>query len=147
MRREIDLFVCAWTTLVAAWRSRNPCTGVPGTVFMNLHFCLCICSNSCCCSVANLCLTLQPHWLQWVRLLFPPLPPRVCSDSSPLSQWCCVNISSSVVPFYCLQSFPASGSFTMNWLFTSRGQIIGFSASAAVAEYSSSWWIFRVDFL
>ena len=28
-------------------------------------------------------------------------------------------------PFSCLQSFPASGSFPMSWLFTSGGQTIG----------------------
>ena len=39
------------------------------------------------------------------------------------------NISSSVVPFFsCLQSFPASGSFPMSWLFASGGQSIGASA-------------------
>ena len=39
-------------------------------------------------------------------------------------------ISSSVIPFSsCLQSFPASGSFPMSWLFASDGQSIGASAS------------------
>ena len=39
-------------------------------------------------------------------------------------------ISSSVVPFsFCLQSFPASGSFPMSPFFTSGGQSIGASAS------------------
>ena len=32
-------------------------------------------------------------------------------------------------PFFCLQSFPASGSFPMSWLFASGGQGIGASAS------------------
>ena len=41
-------------------------------------------------------------------------------------------ISSSVVPFSCLQSFPTSGSFTVNQFFTSGGQSIGVSASASV---------------
>ena len=42
-------------------------------------------------------------------------------------------ISSSVVPFFfCLQSFPASGSFPVSQLFTSGGQSIGVSASASV---------------
>ena len=40
-------------------------------------------------------------------------------------------ISSSVVPFSCLQSFPASGSFLMSWLFVSGGQSIGISTSAS----------------
>ena len=40
-------------------------------------------------------------------------------------------ISSSVVPFSpCLQSFPASGSVPMSWVFISVGQSIGVSASA-----------------
>ena len=46
-------------------------------------------------------------------------------------------ISSSVVPFSsCLQSFPASGSFPMNRLFTSGGQSIGASASTSVLPMS-----------
>ena len=40
------------------------------------------------------------------------------------------NFSSSVTPFStCPQSFPASGSFPVNWLFISGGQSIGASAS------------------
>ena len=39
----------------------------------------------------------------------------------------------SVIPFSsCLQSFPASGSFSMSQLFTSSGQSIGVLASASV---------------
>ena len=45
---------------------------------------------------------------------------RACSNSCPLSQWCHPTISSSVVHFsFCLQSFPASGSFPMIQLFAS----------------------------
>ena len=40
-----------------------------------------------------------------------------------------------------LQSFPASGSFAMNWLFTSGGQILEFQL-----QHQSFWWIFRVWF-
>ena len=51
----------------------------------------------------------------------------------PLSRWCHLTISSSVVPFSsCLQSFPASGSFEMSQLFASGGQNIGVSASISV---------------
>ena len=32
--------------------------------------------------------SLWPHRLQHARPLCPSLPPRVCSDSCPLSQWC-----------------------------------------------------------
>ena len=38
------------------------------------------------CSVAKSCLTLQLHGLRRARLLCPPLFPRVCSDSCPLSR-------------------------------------------------------------
>ena len=44
---------------------------------------------------------------------------RVCSNSCPLNQWCYPTISSSVIPFSCFQSFPASGSFLMSQLLTS----------------------------
>ena len=63
------------------------------------------------------------------RLLCPSLSLRVCSNSCPLSQQC---HPTSVVPsFFCLQSFPASGSFPMSWLFTSDGPSIEASASAS----------------
>ena len=75
--------------------------------------------------------SLWPHGLQHTRLLCHPLSPRVCSNSCPLSQWCYLTISSSTTPFsFCLQSFPASGSFPMCQLFASDGQSIGNSASA-----------------
>ena len=71
----------------------------------------------------------------------------VCSNSCPLSQWCCLTISFSVAPFFsCLQSFPTSGSFPMSWLFASHGQSIGVSASASVLPMNYSGLIsFRID--
>ena len=41
---------------------------------------------------------------------------------------------------YCLQSFPASGSFPMSQLFTSGGQSIGVSASASVLPKNIQDW-------
>ena len=73
--------------------------------------------------------SLQPHGLQHVRFPYPSLSPRVCLNSCPLSWWCHPTISPSVIPFSCLQSFPASGSFPMSRLFLSSGQSIGASAS------------------
>ena len=59
----------------------------------------------------------------------------------PLSQWCHLTISSSVVPFSsCLQSFPASGSFQMSQLFASGGQRIGVSASTSVLPMNTQDW-------
>ena len=75
-----------------------------------LKFCSC-----CCCSVVSD--SLWSHRLQHARLPCPSLSPRVCSNSYPLSQWCHPTISSSVAPFSSHpQSFPASGSFPMNWI-------------------------------
>ena len=45
-------------------------------------------------------------WLYRCRLPCPSLPSGVCSNSCPLSQWCCLTISSSAALFsFCLQSF------------------------------------------
>ena len=85
--------------------------------------------------------SLWPHGLQHTGLPCPWPPPRACSNSRSLSQWCHPTISSSVVPFSsCLQSFPASGSFPMSWLFTSGGQSIGASASASVLPMNIQGW-------
>ena len=93
-----------------------------------------------CCSVAKSCLTLcdltdcstpgslvlhcllefaQAH-VHWVRMLSNHLI------------LCC--------PF-CLQSFPASRSFQMSWLFFSSGQSIGASASASVLPRIIKGWL------
>ena len=84
--------------------------------------------------------SLQPHGLQHTRPLCPPLSPRIYSDSCPLNQWCHPTISSSVIPFSCLQSFPASGSFPMSQFFASGGQGIGASASASVLSMNIQGW-------
>ena len=63
-------------------------------------------------SVAQLYLTLcDPHGLQHTRPPCPSPNPRACSNSWLSSQWCHPTISSSVIPFSRLQSFPASASF------------------------------------
>ena len=65
----------------------------------------------------------------------------VYSNSCPLSWWCHPTISSSVTSFSsCLQSFPASGSFPMSWLFASGGQNIGASASASALSVTIQGW-------
>ena len=77
--------------------------------------------------------SLRLHGLQHTRPLCPSPTPRACWNSYPLSQWCHLNISSSVIPFSShLQSFPTSRSFHMSQLFTSGGQSTGVSASASV---------------
>ena len=50
-------------------------------------------------------------------------------------------ILSSVTPFsFCLESFPASGSFLMSQLFASGGQSMGASASASVLPMNIQAW-------
>ena len=95
----------------------------------------------CSCSVPKLCLYLWPYGLQHARLPCPSLSPGVCSDSCPLSQWCYLTalISAALFPF-CLQSFPASGSFQMSQLFASGGQSIGVSVSTSVLPIKIQDW-------
>ena len=63
-------------------------------------------------SIDQSCLTLLPHGLQNIR---PPCPSPTLvyySNSWPLSRWCHLTISSSVVSSSCLQSFPAHFPYT-----------------------------------
>ena len=92
----------------------------------------------CFCSASQSCPTLcgsrdysMPGFLVHHQLLELP----------PLSGWYHPTTSSSVVPFsYCLQSFPASLSFLMSWLFASDSQTIGASASASVLSMNIQDW-------
>ena len=94
----------------------------------------------CCCSVAQSCLTLcspmdysTPGFLSFANL--PEFAQThvhwVGDDNHP-------TISSSVIPFSsCFQSFPASGSFLMSWLFTSGSQNMGASVSVLLIKVHS----------
>ena len=91
-----------------------------------------------CCSVTKWCPTLWLHGLQHTRL---PCPiPGAYSNSCRVSWWCHPTISSSVIAFSHLQSFPASGSFPMSQFFTSGGHSIGVSASASVLPMNIQDW-------
>ena len=81
-----------------------------------------------------------PHGLQHARLPCPSPTPGACSNSCPSSRWYHPTISSSVVTFSRLQSFPASWSFPMNRFFTSDSQSIGVSASASVLPMKIQDW-------
>ena len=59
----------------------------------------------------------------------------------PIESWCHPSISSSVIPFSCLRSFPASGSFLMSQFFASDSQRL------LVLQHQSFQWIFRTDLL
>ena len=82
--------------------------------------------------------SLQSHKLQHARLPCPSLSPGVCLNSCPLNQWYHPTISLSVVPFSCLQSFPAPASFPVSQLFPSDSQSI--VASASVLPINIQGW-------
>ena len=83
--------------------------------------------------------SLRPHGLQNTRLPCPTPSPGACPSSCPLHWWCHTTISSSVAFFpFCLQSFPASGSFPISRLFAWDGQNI--RASTSVLPRSIQGW-------
>ena len=85
--------------------------------------------------------SLWPHGLQHSRFPCPSPSPGACSNSCLLSRWCHPNIMPSVIPFsFCLQYFPASGSFPMSQFFASGCQSIGVSASASVLPKNIQDW-------
>ena len=93
--------------------------------------------------------SLRPHGLQHTR---PPClspSPGACTKSRPLKQWHHPTISPNVIPFSSdLQSFPASGSFSVSQLFASGGQSIkSFSFSINPSYEYSGLIFFRMDWL
>ena len=90
--------------------------------------------------------SLWSHGLQHARLPCPSPTPRACSNSCPSSWWCHPTISSSVVPFSsCLQSFPASGSFSV--LRIRWRKYWSFSISICPSNEYSGLISFRMDWL
>ena len=84
--------------------------------------------------------SLQPLDSSTPGSAVPSLTLGACSNSCSSSRWCHPVISSSVVPFSCFQSFPASGSFPMSQLFTWGGQSTGVSASISILPVNSRDW-------
>ena len=75
----------------------------------------------------------ETPWTARARLPCPSPTPGTYSNSCPLSWRCHPTISSSVAPVSsCLQSFRASGSFTVSQFFALGGKNIGVLASASV---------------
>ena len=91
----------------------------------------------CCCSVTKFC----PILCDPMDCSTPSFTiSRSFSNSCPLSPLCYLTVSSSVTPFSCPQSVPASGSFPMSQLFASGGQSIGASASASALPMNIQNW-------
>ena len=77
--------------------------------------------------------SLWPHGLQPTRRPCSSPSPKVCPNSCPLHRRCHPAISFSDTLFsFCPQSSPASGTFTVSWLFASGDQNTGASISALV---------------
>ena len=80
--------------------------------------------------------SLWCHGLQHARPPCPSPTPRACLNSCSLNRWCHPTISSSVIPFSCLQSHPASRSLLMSRLFASGGA----STSVSVLPMNNQDW-------
>ena len=87
----------------------------------------------------------KSYELHHARLLCPPLSLRVCSNSCPWSWGCYLTISSSFTPFFCLQSFPASGSFPISALCIRWLKYWSFSFSISPSNEYSGLISFRID--
>ena len=98
--------------------------------------------RECCCSVSKSCLTLC-NPLDYSTSGFP-VHHHLLEFAQTHVYWVgdtILTVSSSAAPFsFCLQSFPASGSFPMSQLFPSGGQSIEASASASVLPLSIQGW-------
>ena len=85
--------------------------------------------------------SLRSHRRQAARRIPCPSPtPGACSNSCLSTQWCYPIIYSWHPLLLPLQSFPASGSFLMSWLFALGGQSIGASVLALVLPINSQDW-------
>ena len=85
--------------------------------------------------------SLSSHGLQHARPLCSSPSPRVCPSSYSLHRWCHPAISSSDALFsFCPQSFPASGTFSVDYLFSSDDQNTGASDSASLLPVNIQGW-------
>ena len=81
-----------------------------------------------------------PHGLQHTKHPCSSPSPGACSNSSQLSQWCPSTISSSIVPFSsCLQSFPASWYFPVNFISLSYRKLYLLNEVSSVQSLSRVW--------
>ena len=105
------VFIAALFTVVRTWKQPK-CPSTEKWIKKMWYICTMEYSVQFSCSVVSD--SFRPHELQHTRPPCPSPTPGVHSDSRPLSQWCHPAISSSVVPFSCPQSLPASESFPMS---------------------------------
>ena len=102
---------------------------------MELHFSHSVMSDS-----------LRPHGLQHARLPCTSPTPGACSNTCPLNRWCHPTISSSVIPFFCIQSWLASGSFSNESILLIRWpKYWSFNFSISPSNEYSGLISFRID--
>ena len=124
------MLIYDWIPSLLTWNYHN--IGI--WLFSLVQFSLSVVSNS-----------LRPHELQHARPPCPSPPPRVYPNSCPLSRWCHPTILSSAVPLSSrLLSFPTSGSFQMNQLFT---KYWSFSFNISPSSEHPGLISFRMDWL
>ena len=92
------------------------------------------------------CQVMSDSTIPWTAAR-QPSPSLAISQRCSLHWWCYPTISSAVILFsFCLQSFPASGSFPMSRLFASGGQSIWSSSfSLSPSNEYSGLISFRID--
>ena len=87
-----------------------------------------------------------PHGRQHARLPCPSLSPWACSNSCPLSQWCCLTISSSIAPlllpsiFPSIRVFSSESALCIRWL-----KYWSFSFSISPSSEYTALISFRID--
>ena len=88
-------------------------------------------------------------WTATRQLPWPSPNPGGYWNSCPSRQWCHPTISSSVIPFSWLQSFPISGSFPMSQFFASGGHTKFWSFSFNISPSNEHLGLisFRMDWL
>ena len=87
--------------------------------------------------------SLWPHGLQHARPHCPSPTPGVHSNSCPLSWWCHLTVTSSVIPFSSRpQSFPTSGSFPLSQFFAWVAKGLEFQVQQQCFQ-----WTFKTDLL
>ena len=89
--------------------------------------------------------SLWPNRLQHAKLPCPSPTFGACLSSWSFTWWCHPTILSSVIPFSCLQSFPAWGSFQMSQFFPPGGQSTGASAKISPFNEYSGLISFRIN--
>ena len=124
----LDLFLITHIKQYTCWLWACLCLGKPYSLCY-IHISLKFSSVQFNCSVMPDSAT---PGLQQVKFPCPSSSSGACSNSCPSSRWCHSTILSSVIPFSCLQSFPASVSFPVSQFLAWGGQSIGASASTSV---------------